>query len=240
MEHVCFGCGKAGHIQINCPQKKAKSRAAAAARIQKEADTGTTGNIAPTDEAQEGETPPEDDNAEREYYSLGEEDLPQVTPGEDEFPPSQYNWDDEDNDAGSSFRANALSTPAMGYCIRKSHIVTRDKKVITMTCSPDRKSRGPVLACDPQDTTMTCGPDHKSTPDIRLQAGVTTGGKPPLYDHRALSCTGMRLTRSREGDQMLSGYWEINGTRAHCLLDSRCEGVMISPDYVCPGYHQEL
>ena len=31
---------------------------------------------------------------------------------------------------------------------------------------------------------------------------------------------------------MLSGYWEINGTQAHCLLDSRCKGVMISPDYV--------
>ena len=31
---------------------------------------------------------------------------------------------------------------------------------------------------------------------------------------------------------MLSGYWEINGTQAHCLLDSRCKGVMISPDYI--------
>ena len=41
-----------------------------------------------------------------------------------------------------------------------------------------------------------------------------------------------RPTRSREGNQTLSGYWEINGTRAHCLLDSGCEGVMISPDYV--------
>ena len=130
MEHVCFGCGKASHIQINCPQKKAKSCAAAAARIQKEADTGTTGNVAPADEAQEGETPPEDDDAKREYYSLGEEDLPQVTPGEDEFPPSQYNWDNEDDDAGSSFQANALSTPAMGYCTRKSHVVTHDKQVI--------------------------------------------------------------------------------------------------------------
>ena len=29
---------------------------------------------------------------------------------------------------------------------------------------------------------------------------------------------------------MLSGYWEINGTQAHCLLDS--EGVMISPNYI--------
>jgi gag-polyprotein putative aspartyl protease len=208
-EHVCFGCGEVGHIQINCPHKKAKSRAAAAARIQKEVDTGTTDDVAPADEAQEGENPPEDEDAEREYYSLGEEDLPQVTPGEDEFPPSQYQWDDENDDAGSSFRANALSTPTMGYCTRRSHEVTRDK----------------------QAKTTTCGPDHKPSTDIRLQAGVTTGGKPPLYDHRARKRTGTRPTRSREGNQTLSGYWEINGTRAHCLLDSGCEGVMISPDF---------
>ena len=63
-EHVCFGCGKVGHIQANCPFKKAKSCAAAAVCIQKEVDTGTTGNVAPTDDAQEGETPPEDEDAE--------------------------------------------------------------------------------------------------------------------------------------------------------------------------------
>ena len=63
-EHVCFGCGRVGHIQKNCPYKKAKPRAAAAVHIQKEVDTGTTGNIAPTDDTQEGETPPEDEDAE--------------------------------------------------------------------------------------------------------------------------------------------------------------------------------
>ena len=58
IEHVCFGCGKVGHIQINCPYKKAKPHAAAAVRIQKEVDTGMTGNVAPMDDTQEGETPP--------------------------------------------------------------------------------------------------------------------------------------------------------------------------------------
>ena len=64
MEHVCFGCGKVGHIQINCPYKKAKPHAAAAACIQKEVDMGMTGNVTPADDAQEGETPPEDEDAE--------------------------------------------------------------------------------------------------------------------------------------------------------------------------------
>ena len=65
-EHVCFGCGKVGHIQANCPYKKAKLHATAAVRIQKEVDTGMTGNIAPADDTQEGETPPEDEDAKRE------------------------------------------------------------------------------------------------------------------------------------------------------------------------------
>ena len=30
---------------------------------------------------------------------------------------------------------------------------------------------------------------------------------------------------------MLSGFGEVNGTHAHCLLDSSCEGVMVSPDF---------
>ena len=81
MEHICFGCGQAGHIQANCPNKKARSHAAAAVRIQKEVDTGTTGNIAPTDDTQEGETPPEDEDTEQEYFLLGEEDLPRLPLG---------------------------------------------------------------------------------------------------------------------------------------------------------------
>ena len=87
-EHVCFGCGKVGHIQINFPYKKAKPCAAAAARIQQEENSGTTHDVAPTDDTQEGENPPEGEDAKQEYFSLGEEDLPQVTPGEDEYPPS--------------------------------------------------------------------------------------------------------------------------------------------------------
>ena len=89
MEPICFGCGKIGHIQANCPDKKAKPHAAAAARIQKEAEMGMTGNVAPVDDAQEGETPPEDEDTEQEYFSLSEEDHSQVTPGEDEYPLSQ-------------------------------------------------------------------------------------------------------------------------------------------------------
>ena len=63
-EHVCFGCGKVGHIQINCPYKKAKPHAAAAAYIQQEENSGMTHDIAPADDTQEGENPHEDEDAE--------------------------------------------------------------------------------------------------------------------------------------------------------------------------------
>jgi hypothetical protein len=32
-------------------------------------------------------------------------------------------------------------------------------------------------------------------------------------------------------NSMISGFWEINGTRAHCLLDSGSKGIMISPKF---------
>ena len=31
----------------------------------------------------------------------------------------------------------------------------------------------------------------------------------------------------------LLGYWEINGVKAHCLLDSRSEGVLLSLELMC-------
>ena len=55
----------------------------------------------------------------------------------------------------------------------------------------------------------------------------------PLYHHRSQYRLLTRPDRSREENQTISGYWEINGTRAHCLLDSGSEGIMISPDFTC-------
>src|SRR6266481_3342783 len=38
-------------------------------------------------------------------------------------------------------------------------------------------------------------------------------------------------SRPREGNHTLSRFWEVHGVRAHCLLDSRCEGVMASSNF---------
>ena len=62
-------------------------------------------------------------------------------------------------------------------------------------------------------------------------AGAKTDGTQPLYDHRACRCTMTWPPHSQDSSQTLSGFWEVNGTRAHCLLDSSCDGVMASPDF---------
>ena len=36
---------------------------------------------------------------------------------------------------------------------------------------------------------------------------------------------------SWDSSQTLSGFWEVNGTHAHCLLDSGCEGAIVSPNF---------
>src|SRR6266481_4411233 len=40
-----------------------------------------------------------------------------------------------------------------------------------------------------------------------------------------------QLSRPQEGNHTLSGFWEVHGVRAHCLLDSGCEGVMASSNF---------
>ena len=120
-----------------------------------------TDDVTPADEIQGEEQAPKDEDIERDYLPLDEDEHPNETIRDDEYSPSQYNWDDDDDDAGSSCRASALSTPDMGYCER----------------------RGQTVTCEKQAKTMSCGPDHHSSKPIHLQAGVTTGNKPSLYDH---------------------------------------------------------
>ena len=38
-------------------------------------------------------------------------------------------------------------------------------------------------------------------------------------------------TQPHTDNHTLVGYWEINGVKAHCLLDSRSEGVFLSPEF---------
>ena len=69
-------------------------------------------------------------------------------------------------------------------------------------------------------------------------ASAKSNGVLPIHNHRAHKPIrvhkhmGTQPTRSRADSETLSGYWDIYGFQAHCLLDSGCKGVMISPDFI--------
>ena len=54
----------------------------------------------------------------------------------------------------------------------------------------------------------------------------------PVYDHRARIKERSRPLRKCNDNQSISVFWEIGGVKAHCLIDSGCEGIMISPSSI--------
>ncbi|KIJ44782.1 hypothetical protein M422DRAFT_251769 [Sphaerobolus stellatus SS14] len=68
--------------------------------------------------------------------------------------------------------------------------------------------------------------------DLRVSVILQTGGKEqPVYDHQARKKARPLPTRGKE-NETISVFWDIGGTKAHCLLDSGCEGIMIFSDFV--------
>ena len=82
-------------------------------------------------------------------------------------------------------------------------------------------------------TSLTRRATHASLIEPCCLASAKSSGIPPLHNHRAHKRTGTRPTQSHTDSETLSGYWDINGVKVHCLLDSGCEGVMISPNFIC-------
>ena len=51
-----------------------------------------------------------------------------------------------------------------------------------------------------------------------------------MHSHRSRHTE--RPTRPPLDNRTLAGYWEINGVKAHCLLDSGSEGVLLSLEFM--------
>ena len=142
------------------------------------------------------------------------------------------------NEGGTpSFQAYKVGTPELGYMK-----LTRIAAAQYIALAPRDSAHEHYLSHHPyppsnltQDTSSARWPaqGNSSGPlnSTRHCAGAKTDGIQPLYDHRAQKCTMTRSPHSQDSSQMLSGFWEVNGIRAHCLLNSSCEGVMISPDF---------
>ena len=54
----------------------------------------------------------------------------------------------------------------------------------------------------------------------------------PLYDHRTRIRERSRPLQKCNDNQPISVFWEIGGVKAHCLINSGCEWIMIPPNFI--------
>ena len=74
---------------------------------------------------------------------------------------------------------------------------------------------------------------NKSTEkQVRIASAVVNKLEEPVYDHRTRIKERSRPLQKRNDNQPISIFWEIGGTKAHCLIDSGCEGMMLSPNFI--------
>ena len=74
--------------------------------------------------------------------------------------------------------------------------------------------------------------EQVSTKVMAVQVKTTVLSKTiePMYSHR--SRHRERQIWPHSDNRTLSGYWEINSVKSHCLLDSGSEGVLLSPKFM--------
>ena len=65
---------------------------------------------------------------------------------------------------------------------------------------------------------------------MRMNATVLSKIVEPMYSHRSRHREWPSWPHSN--NCTLAGYWEINGVKAHCLLDSGSEGVLLSLEFM--------
>ena len=67
---------------------------------------------------------------------------------------------------------------------------------------------------------------------VQIASAVVDKLEEPVYDHRMRIKERSRPLWKCNGNQPISVFWEICGIKAHCLIDSGCEGIMISPNFI--------
>ena len=67
---------------------------------------------------------------------------------------------------------------------------------------------------------------------MQIASAVVNKLEEPVYDHRTRIRERSRPLQKCNDNQPISVFWEIGGTNAHCLIDSGCEGIMISPNVI--------
>ena len=67
---------------------------------------------------------------------------------------------------------------------------------------------------------------------VQIASAVVNKLEEPVYDHRTRITERSRPLWKGNDNQPISVFWEIGGTKAHCLIDSGCEGIMTSPNFI--------
>ena len=67
---------------------------------------------------------------------------------------------------------------------------------------------------------------------IQVTSATVDKLEEPVYDHRTRIKERSRPLQKHNDNQPISVFWEIGGVKAHCLIDSGCEGIMISPSFI--------
>ena len=78
-----------------------------------------------------------------------------------------------------------------------------------------------------------CFISNKSTErQVQIASAVVNKLEEPVYNHRTRIKERSRPLWKCNDNQPISVFWEIGGTKAHCLIDSGCKGIMISPNFI--------
>ena len=78
-----------------------------------------------------------------------------------------------------------------------------------------------------------CFISNKSTgKQVQIAPAVVNKLEEPVYDHKARIKERSRPLRNHNDNQSISVFWEIGRIKAHCLIDSGCEGIMLSPNFI--------
>jgi hypothetical protein len=83
-----------------------------------------------------------------------------------------------------------------------------------------------------QTTTIRLVPDNITAMKVmavRSKPTTVNSMPEPMYHHQSKHRT--QPYRLHHENRTLSGYWEINSMKAHTLLDSGSEGVLLSPEF---------
>ena len=74
--------------------------------------------------------------------------------------------------------------------------------------------------------------DESTEKQVRIASAIVNKLEEPVYDHRTRIRERSRPLRKCNDNQPISIFWEIGRTKAHCLIDSGCEGIMLSSNFI--------